>query len=381
MTNKINIHKLGININTINIKQKIKNDYLVFKILDYNEIKDNYITNDPSVNLKKLSYDKVLYKSNELIINSPTISELEGKKQIIPNRLKENKIIINSDDKKIIQFKINCILINKIEINYKEKKLIYNNIPHAGLLINCEINIDTFLEIVIYPLGLMTRINIWDLTVIEYKRKNDILWDKIYIINLKRREDRKIIMIEKLAEEKIDNYEIIEAYDGKDIEIIKKFNLIKKHSKIINSGHYACLLSHIKAIKKAKKNNYNNVMILEDDVIFNNNFLEELKKIKLPKYDLIYLGGLIKEKKVFLNGWGQRFKVMGAYGYIINKNIYDKILVKLQEFIYCVDIAYYKLKDEFKIYILNDLIKTNLDSSDTSKKTKKLINMVNTINN
>jgi len=369
MTNKINIQKLGININVINIKQKIKNNYLVFKIDNSNGFYNISDFND------RFSSTQVL-RLNRL-------SELEEQRiiEINPNRLKENKIIINSDNKKIIQFKINCILINKIEINYKENKLIYNNIPHDGLLINCEINIDTFLEIVIYPLGLMTRINIWDLNVIDHKIKNDILWDKVYIINLKRREDRKIIMIEKLAEEKIDNYEIIEAYDGKDIEIIKKFNLIKKYSKIINSGHYACLLSHIKVIKKAKKNNYNNIMILEDDVIFNNNFLEEIKKIKLPQYDLIYLGGLIKEKKVFLNGWGKRLKVMGAYGYIINKNMYDKILVKLQEFIYCVDIAYYKLKDGFNIYILNDLIKTNLDSSDTSKKTKKLINMVNIINN
>jgi GR25 family glycosyltransferase involved in LPS biosynthesis len=323
----------NLDINTVNIKQKIKDDYLVFKI-------------------KK--YDKSL----------------------------ENKIIINSNNNSILQFKINCVLIKRIELIYKEQKLEYKSIPYNGLFINCEVNNDIKLEINIYPLDLSTRIHIWDLKVIDnININNKILWDKIYIINLKRREDRKILMIEKLTEEKIDNYEIIEAYDGKDIKVFENFNLIKNHTKIINSGHFGCLLSHIKAIKKAKRNNYNNIMILEDDIIFNNNFLEEIKKIKLPNYDILYLGGLISEKKVFFNGWAKVSKVMGAYGYIINKNIYDKLLDKLQNLMYCVDVMYYKLTDEFNIYILNDLIKTNLDSSDTSKKKNKMINMINIINN
>lgn len=338
----MDFNNLDININTVNIKQKSKDNYLVFKIKDY---------------------DKSL----------------------------ENKIIINSNNNTILQFKINCILIERFEIIYKEEKLEYENIPYNGLLINCEINLDIKLEINIYPLDLSTRIHIWDLKLIDNNDNinninndninNKILWDKIYIINLKRREDRKILMIEKLSEQKIDNYEIIEGYDGKDIKVLENFNLIKNNSKIVNSGHFGCLLSHIKAIKKAQKNNYNNIMILEDDIIFNNNFLEEIKKIKLPNYDILYLGGLINEKKVFLNGWAKISKVMGAYGYIINKNIYNKILDKLQNFMYCVDVLYYKLPDEFNIYILNDLIKTNLDSSDTSKKKNKMINMIDIINN
>ena len=329
--NKLDIEKLNIKINTINIQKKVKDTYLKFKINNY-------------------------YEFNEY------------------------KILITSDEDKLIQFKINCKLVKKIVIKYKENELIYDKILHNGLLINCEINKNTILEIIVFPLGIVTRLNIWEFKVLEDNPLQNILWDKIYIINLKRRNDRKIIMIHKLAEEKIDNYEFIEAYDGKDPEILENYNLLKKYTKITSSGHFGCLLSHIKAIKKAKKNNYNNIMILEDDIIFNTNFLEEIKNIKLPNYDILYLGGLINEKKVFLNGWGKVYNIMGAYAYIINKSMYDILLKRLQEFKDCVDISYYKLKDNFNIYILNDLIKTNLDSSDTSKKKNKLIEMINIIN-
>ena len=320
-----------LNINMLNMKKKKKDDYYIFKIDNYKELNDY-------------------------------------------------KILINSDEDKIIQLKLNYKLIKKITIKYKDTEKVYDKLSHNCILINFETNKDTILEIIVYPLDLTTRINLWDIKIIEKKEQQIIKWDKVYIINLKRRNDRKILMIEKLSEEKIDNYEFIEAYDGKDEEIINDYNLLKNYTQITNSGHFGCLLSHIKAIKKAKKNNYNSVMILEDDIIFNNNFLEEIQKIKLPKYDILYLGGLINEKKLFFNGWGSVSKVMGAYGYIINKNYYDIILKKLEEFKDCVDVVYYKQKDTCDIYILNDIIKTNLDSSDTSKKKKKLTDMLNIIN-
>jgi GR25 family glycosyltransferase involved in LPS biosynthesis len=328
--NNFAINKLNANVNVLNMKKKIKDNYFVFKIINYDQINSH-------------------------------------------------KIIIESNENKIIQFKIICRLIKKVVIKNYETELIYDKLPQIGLFINCNIDESKSLEIEIFPLDLSTRIYITELQEIN-DELNNIKWDKIYIINLKRRDDRKILMIEKLSEEKVDNYEFIEAYDGKSEQIIDDYNSIKKYTKIINTGHFGCLLSHIKAIKKAMKNNYENIMILEDDIIFDNNFLENIKKIKLPKYDILYLGGLINEKKVFLNRWAKSSNVMGAYGYIISKSMYNIILEKLLKFKDCVDIVYFKLSDNYNIYILNDIIKTNLESSDTSKKKYKLINMINIIN-
>ena len=65
-----------------------------------------------------------------------------------------------------------------------------------------------------------------------------------------------------------------------------------KQTQIITSGHFACLLSHINAIKLAKSRNYSSIMILEDDVYFCNDFLNKLSNLMIPNYDMIYLGGI-----------------------------------------------------------------------------------------
>ena len=185
-----------LNINMLNMKKKKKDDYYIFKIDNYKELNDY-------------------------------------------------KILINSDEDKIIQLKLNYKLIKKITIKYKDTEKVYDKLSHNCILINFETNKDTILEIIVYPLDLTTRINLWDIKIIEKKEQQIIKWDKVYIINLKRRNDRKILMIEKLSEEKIDNYEFIEAYDGKDEEIINDYNLLKNYTQITNSCHFGCLLIYL----------------------------------------------------------------------------------------------------------------------------------------
>ena len=300
------------------------------------------------------------------------------KKKFTPEQ--NYKIIFNSADDTIIQFKLNGKLISNISIKYNDYEYIYNKLTYSGVLVNCEINKNNNLQLLINPIDIASKINIWDLKILNIKSTHTISWDKIYIINLKRRLDRKNDMINKLEKACITNYEFIEAVDGQDIEIINQYNKIKNNTDIINVGHYACLLSHIKVITLAKQNNFNNIMILEDDVIFNNNFINNIFKIKIPYFDLLYLGGLITQKKIFVNNWAKTKKIMGAYAYIINHTIYDSILKKLYKFRDCVDVVYYKLSERYNVYILNDFIKTNLDSSDTSHKKKILVNMIDLIN-
>lgn len=102
-------------------------------------------------------------------------------------------------------------------------------------------------------------------------------------------------MINNFIKIGITNYEFITGVDGLKPSIINKFNDYKNNfkTKIITSGHFACLLSHIKAIKIAKQRGYLNIMILEDDVYFCDNFIEKISKMKIPKYDMIYLGEII----------------------------------------------------------------------------------------
>ena len=89
--------------------------------------------------------------------------------------------------------------------------------------------------------------------------------DCIYWINLERSKDRKITM-EEMFQDPIffgKPIERIEAIDGKIHEIYDQLDIeIKKNSKL----EYACLLSHLKAIKTFADSTYETALILEDDM-------------------------------------------------------------------------------------------------------------------
>lgn len=120
-------------------------------------------------------------------------------------------------------------------------------------------------------------------------------------------------------------------------------------------------------------------MILEDDISFCENFLNKLD-ISVPSYDMIYLGGIIDKKKIFLNNWSNYNCIMGAYGYILNCSLYDKILNDIEINKYYIDLYYIKnIQKNYRIILLDDFIKTDLKTSDTSSKSKKIIERLNYI--
>lgn len=130
--------------------------------------------------------------------------------------------------------------------------------------------------------------------------------DKIYIINLERAKERleKIIReLEKLGGQ-FTNYTVFKAIDGKTIsedEIKKLLTLDAQYSFYINAfnfdqirsrGEVGCYLSHLGVWKDMIKNNYNNVIIIEDDVFSNMTSKQINKNLDfLPlDYDVAHLG-------------------------------------------------------------------------------------------
>lgn len=190
-------------------------------------------------------------------------------------------------------------------------------------------------------------------------------------------------MEKKLLSSNILNYEFIDAIDGIDPQIINLFECIKKNTntEIITTGHFACLLSHIKAIKMAIKRNYQNIMILEDDTSFCDNFLIKLNQLEIPDFDILYLGGIISKKKIYLNNWSfGTNRIMGAYGYILSEKIYKDVISKLEKYEEYVDVLFIKeIQPYYKTILLDDFVLTDLSSSDTSTKSKKLIKHLNYI--
>lgn len=112
-------------------------------------------------------------------------------------------------------------------------------------------------------------------------------FDKIYCINLAERQDRWNECLNNFDKYKINNFERIDA-----IKI--EANLPSKRK-----GQIGCALSFCKCFEQIKNNNYNTVLIFEDDFEFkydkDNTFQKLNSSLKeLPEnWDSLFLGGTI----------------------------------------------------------------------------------------
>ena len=146
------------------------------------------------------------------------------------------------------------------------------------------------------------------------KTLNDY-FSKIYCINL---------------DERTDKYEEC-LIEFKKVNIkVERFAAIKgpnpKKNKRSKSGEVGLRLTSIEILKNAINNNYQNILILEDDVTFVEGFNDKLNKaIKyLPEnWDLLYIGG-----NHFFNK-GEFSLVHGDKNFKINKNNYKTLNHKL----------------------------------------------------
>ncbi len=120
-------------------------------------------------------------------------------------------------------------------------------------------------------------------------------FDKIFLLYLKRRDNKALKQLQK---HKINNYTLVEGIDAKEsINCIDEWNKYqrlpplesetyalngKKRRAIGSTGSWAILKSMYNIIAQAKQKKYSRILILQDDVIFHNNFVEEFrKKVKI----------------------------------------------------------------------------------------------------
>ena len=204
----------------------------------------------------------------------------------------------------------------------------------------------------------------------------DNIVDKVFILNLDRRVDRMEEMKALMKEMGIWNWERFSAirpkYKSINPESYSGYNRIMRLNKKYVKGSIGCKLSHIEILKLAKKNNYRNILILEDDVEFNGS----LNKIDIGKrelgnnvrWDIIYLGmNKCKYKElercVFIN------KVesgLCTHAYIVNYRSYAKIIKILEKSTKQIDLEYQdRIKTgELQCYIIPNQFNQNSSYSD-----------------
>lgn len=185
--------------------------------------------------------------------------------------------------------------------------------------------------------------------------------NKIFIISLKDRQDRQESIEENLLQLNL----------KKNIDY--EFWLVERHPKGSVYGSYD---SHISIIKHSFENNYDNVLILEDDAYFDLNKinLQKLKNIQSfllnnKDWDLFYLGGMITYKEKYLNDHIIKGEWILVHSYIVNrkcmKYIIDHAQILPDKF--CFTDYHYNILNKLQKYGLNETICFQTDSPSTNE--------------
>jgi GR25 family glycosyltransferase involved in LPS biosynthesis len=170
-------------------------------------------------------------------------------------------------------------------------------------------------------------------------KQSTLGFDKIYVINLKRRPDRKENLIKTLPGLDLT---FIEAVDGNELsveQLIKEKKLSKSFFDPwgkVTMGIFACALSHKKAWDQALMDGVETALFLEDDVYLtipvldNGNFTSEYQSIfnDINQYDwdLVHLGkktsgqsGIDVSKHLVVPKYNTNYN--GAHSYIATKDM------------------------------------------------------------
>lgn len=159
-----------------------------------------------------------------------------------------------------------------------------------------DLELEALLEGPQFPVGSGLR------PFVKRPEKDALDFDKIYIINLKRRPERRLRM-EKTLEVIGLQAEFWDATDGRNLTIkglrdmgvsVMAGYTDPYHKRPMTMGEIGCFLSHYFIWMDAVAQNYSQVIVLEDDVRFERNMKNrlkhELRQLDLSTQDFIYLG-------------------------------------------------------------------------------------------
>ena len=161
---------------------------------------------------------------------------------------------------------------------------------------------------------------------------------KIFVLHYSKLVDRKKHILEQFNKQGIIDYEFIEKYDREDLQdcdMLLFDQCVKKSMMSLMNKHFY--------VYKLISENYERALILEDDVILNDNFIDNLNNYitQLPeKFDMLFIGDgcnlHIEKHKLILNkniyekclyptSWGGDCASRCSDSYIITKNCANKL--------------------------------------------------------
>lgn len=119
-------------------------------------------------------------------------------------------------------------------------------------------------------------------------------------------------------------------------------------------GAYGCLQSHLAVLRAARKKGTPNILIFEDDCVFDQEFKQKFADYieQVPSdWDMLLLGGGHHEKPVKISD--HIVKVKGTYlthAYVLNQGIYDALIKLCEQGQRVVDEYTVELQKTFNCY-------------------------------
>lgn len=172
------------------------------------------------------------------------------------------------------------------------------------------------------------------------------LFDHIYCINLDRREDRWNASLAEFSRIGLNDVERFSAVDG---------SVISSPSHLV-PGEIGVILSNLGVIIDAYRKGYERILILEDDIRFSDNFVNDFDSwsSEIPSdWQMLYLGGNLVgwtpspiSEHVHLGNY-----VLAIHALGLHISAFDSIIsrVNLRE---QIDVTYAELSRGFKSYLM-----------------------------
>jgi GR25 family glycosyltransferase involved in LPS biosynthesis len=162
----------------------------------------------------------------------------------------------------------------------------------------------------------------------------DMFFPHRVCINLDRRPDRWTRVRGRFRQAGVSGVARFAAVDGSTVEVPEGWPYPR--------GAYGCLQSHVKAVEHARTNNWPNILIFEDDVVFADNFISSLEVCiqALPEdWEMFFLGCSHEGDTVPLdNGLHRLTRSYSTFAYALNASIYDAFIAENQKVLQPVDL-------------------------------------------
>ena len=183
-------------------------------------------------------------------------------------------------------------------------------------------------------------------------------FDKTFCVNLDRRSDRWDECLTEFEKHGISNVSKFTAIDGKELP--------QRSSGFVTPSRLALVLTNIKILEEAIENDYNSILILEDDIEFTDlvSDMDDFFKLLPEDWDMLYFGGNhnqhmgIDPPKIINEKVCKLHHTFSTHCVAINRKAFTTILDRLKKCDNALDVIYVELQRSLNVYSFYPMIAT-----------------------